>query len=196
MLRVDHPDILEFIRAKDDERALPTFNLSVAVTGAFMEAVGQGGTYPLINPRTGTETGTSSARDIFEEMVKGSKLSFLHPMIPAIAARFQTSIETVLAALATHSSCLPNALHHLLATAYEISPSWHVRMQAVFQEHVDAGVSKTVNLPEQVSPAIVREVFLQAHRLGCKGITVYRNTTRPDQPLRIAGLCTACDAPV
>ena len=83
--------------------SLPTQR--VAVTGAFMEAVGQGGTYPLINPRTGTETGTSSARDIFEEMVKGSKLSFLHPMIPAIAARSQTSIDQPLRIAGLCTAC-------------------------------------------------------------------------------------------
>jgi len=66
ILKVDHPDILEFIKTKADLGMLTNFNLSVAVTDAFMDLVETEGTYPLINPRTGKETGKLKAREVFE----------------------------------------------------------------------------------------------------------------------------------
>jgi ribonucleoside-diphosphate reductase alpha chain len=58
-------------------------------------------------------------------------------------------------------------------------------MQAAFQEHVDAAVSKTVNLPTDASPQAVREILLTAHELRLKGVTVYRYGSRLGQTLNI-----------
>ncbi|HEY0191851.1 MAG TPA: ribonucleotide reductase N-terminal alpha domain-containing protein, partial [Kofleriaceae bacterium] len=66
MLRVDHPDILAFIAAKLDPARMRNFNLSVAVTDAFMAAVADGSAYPLINPRTGQVTGRLDARRVLD----------------------------------------------------------------------------------------------------------------------------------
>lgn len=70
ILSVDHPDILEFIHAKEDHRALTNFNLSVAVTDAFMQAVEKGEDYDLINPRTGEITGKLNAREVFQKITE------------------------------------------------------------------------------------------------------------------------------
>ncbi len=69
ILRVDHPDILSFITAKEDNSELTNFNISVAVTQEFMAAVGQGKDYPLLNPRTGEVVATLSAKMVFEKLV-------------------------------------------------------------------------------------------------------------------------------
>lgn len=69
----------------------------------------------------------------------------------------------------------------LFKTATEIVPEHHVRMQAAFQKHVDNAVSKTVNLPEAATVDEIARVFSLAHDLGCKGTTVYRYRSRPDQ---------------
>ncbi len=66
ILNADHPDIQEFIKAKADLGILTNFNLSVAVTDAFMEKVEQGADYPLVNPRTGQEWGRANAREVFD----------------------------------------------------------------------------------------------------------------------------------
>ncbi|WP_292517274.1 adenosylcobalamin-dependent ribonucleoside-diphosphate reductase [Methanoculleus sp.] len=71
----------------------------------------------------------------------------------------------------------------LFKTALEIAPEHHVRMQAAFQKHVDNAVSKTVNLPESATVDDIARVFSLAHDLGCKGITIYRYRSRPDQVL-------------
>ncbi len=72
ILRIDHPDIVEFIRAKRREEELLNFNISIAVTDAFMEALKNGTEYDLLNPRSGRITGRLSARDVFNEIVESA----------------------------------------------------------------------------------------------------------------------------
>jgi ribonucleoside-diphosphate reductase alpha chain len=71
----------------------------------------------------------------------------------------------------------------VMVTALEVKPEWHVRMQAAFQKYVDNAVSKTVNLKKKVGRKEVREIFLLAHKIKCKGITVYRYGSKPKQVL-------------
>jgi len=70
-------------------------------------------------------------------------------------------------------------------TTLDISPEWHVKMQAAFQRYTDNAVSKTVNLPEDASRGDIEDIFMLAYRLKCKGITVYRYGSRARQVLYI-----------
>lgn len=72
MLRIDHPDILEFVAVKLDPTRMQNFNLSVAVSDAFMSAVAAGARYDLINPRTGTVTATLDARRVFDAIANAA----------------------------------------------------------------------------------------------------------------------------
>lgn len=69
ILRIDHPDILEFIRIKRSEKELTNFNISVAVTDAFMEALKTDGEYDLVNPRSKSAAGRLKAHTVFDEVV-------------------------------------------------------------------------------------------------------------------------------
>jgi ribonucleoside-diphosphate reductase alpha chain len=82
---------------------------------------------------------------------------------------------------------IPSSVKRVFITAHEISPIWHVRMQAAFQGFVDNAVSKTVNFPNSATEQDVEEVFMLAHRLGCKGITIYRDGSRESQVLQVEG---------
>jgi ribonucleoside-diphosphate reductase alpha chain len=82
-----------------------------------------------------------------------------------------------------HFDEVPEEVQRVFRTAHDITPEWHVRMQAAFQEHVDAGISKTTNFPESATPDDVRKIYQLAFDLGCKGVTVYRDGSRPNQVL-------------
>ena len=80
---------------------------------------------------------------------------------------------------------ISSEVRELFQTALSIPAEHHVRMQAAFQRHVDNAVSKTVNLSQEATLEDVAQVYLLAHRLGCKGITVYRYGSKSKQVLEV-----------
>jgi ribonucleoside-diphosphate reductase alpha chain len=78
---------------------------------------------------------------------------------------------------------LPDDIKGIFITSGEISPENHVKMQAAFQEYVDSGISKTINFPEQATPADVDQAFRLAIESGCKGLTFYRLGSRKEEVL-------------
>ena len=82
---------------------------------------------------------------------------------------------------------VPEEIKRLFITAHDITPEWHVRMQAAFQRFTDSAVSKTVNFPYEAAPADVAKVYVLAYQEGLKGITIYRDRSRENQVLTVGG---------
>ena len=78
---------------------------------------------------------------------------------------------------------VPEQWQRVFATANDIKAEWHIRMQAAFQAHNDSAISKTCNFAHDASEAYVEEIYRLAFRLGCKGVTVYRDGSRDMQVL-------------
>ena len=160
-----------------------------ALRNASITCVAPTGTISLL---AGTSGGIEPffALAMVRRVLDGRLLAEVNPMITAALAPLGALGETALQAIREHGSVrriveLPEDLRRRFPTALEIAPEFHLRMQAAFQAHIDAAVSKTVNLPPDAPVAAVREVFLLARRLGLKGVTVYRYGSRPGQTLSL-----------
>jgi len=82
---------------------------------------------------------------------------------------------------------IPSEYKRIFMTAHEVSPKWHVRSQAAFQKFVDNAVSKTVNFTNSATVQDVEDVYMLSYRLGCKGITIFRDGSRDAQVLEVKG---------
>ena len=84
-----------------------------------------------------------------------------------------------------HVDGISNEIKHIFVTAHDVSPYWHVKMQAAFQLHTDNAVSKTVNFEENATREDIQEAYILAYENNLKGITVYRNNSRQFQPMNL-----------
>jgi len=125
--------------------------------------------------------------------LEGKEFIQVHPLLEKLGKREEWLNQKIRDALlegtpASEIKSIPSRMANALVTAHQVTPDWHVRIQAAFQEFTDNAVSKTVNLPGETAVDDVDRTFRQAFGLGCKGITVYRDGSRQGQtfsnPLR------------
>lgn len=143
----------------------------------------------------------SFVRDVME----GTKLLEVTPLFEEIARQRGFYTKTLMLKVARKGTIndvkeVPSDIRKLFVTSFDVSPEWHVKLQAAFQKNVDNAVSKTVNLPQKAKVEDVAKIYLLAHKLKCKGITVYRTGSKqqqvlytPDQAVQVkeefAGTC-------
>ncbi|MDI3481111.1 MAG: ribonucleoside-diphosphate reductase alpha chain [Tepidanaerobacteraceae bacterium] len=116
---------------------------------------------------------------IFEEEMKKRGLYSRKLMEKVAAAGSLKEIEE-----------LPEDVKKIYVTAHDISPEWHIKIQAAFQKYTDNAVSKTVNFPHSATREDVKNVYLMAYELGCKGVTIYRDGSREEQVLHKGAIKT------
>ncbi len=131
------------------------------------------------------------ALSYIHNILDGARMVEVNPFFEEAARNGGFYSEELMAQLATGTQLhnledIPDNIKRVFVTAHEISPECHVRMQAAFQKSTHNAVSKTVNFPEQATREDISKVYLMAHNLELKGITVYRDKSRDFQPLSTA----------
>jgi len=104
--------------------------------------------------------------------------------------------QSLMEQIAKHGSIknfddIPDNIKKVYVTSHDISPEWHVKMQAAFQKYTDNAVSKTVNLPKSATIEDVKKVYDLAYELNCKGVTIYRDGSKAEQVLSFSGASQA-----
>ena len=119
---------------------------------------------------------------------ESEQMQFVHPLFAQYAVEQGFYSKALMESVSEKGSLrhipdVPLEAKRLFTTTHDIAPEWHVRMQAAFQKHIDAAVSKTINFPNSATVDEVKESYELAYRLGCKGITIYRDGSRDKQVL-------------
>jgi ribonucleoside-diphosphate reductase alpha chain len=123
-------------------------------------------------------------------VMDNDELVEVHPYFKEVAIKRGFYSDELMRKIAARGSIqgmeeIPEDVRRVFVTAHDVSPEYHVRMQAAFQEYTDNAVSKTVNFPNSATVEDVRKVYWLAYELGCKGVTIYRDGSRESQVLSV-----------
>jgi len=126
----------------------------------------------------------------FRQILDGSKMLQINPIFKQIAEKggfYSKKLEDQIAKTGSIQRMpeIPPQIRKVFKCAYDVKPVWHIKMQAAFQQHCDAAVSKTINFDEKARVAAVDKAYKLAYRLGCKGITIYRQRSRDREPMSL-----------
>ncbi|MBU1178629.1 ribonucleotide-diphosphate reductase subunit alpha, partial [Patescibacteria group bacterium] len=126
-------------------------------------------------------------RNILDE---GDELLEVNPYFEAVARREGFYSDELMRKIAAEGSIqnikeIPKKVRNVFVTSLDIDPDTHIKMQGAFQKYVDNAVSKTINFPNTANTDDVDRAYRLAYRLGCKGLTVYRDKSREMQVLNI-----------
>jgi len=125
------------------------------------------------------------------QILNGSKLLQINPVFKQVAEShgfYSKKLDEQIVKTGSIQNIpkIPTEIRRIFKGAYDISPQWHIRMQAAFQQHCDAAVSKTINFSEKATTASIDKAYKLAYQLGCKGITIYRQNSRELEPMSLS----------
>ena len=125
-------------------------------------------------------------------VLSGTRLFEINPIFECVARGRGIYKREILAEIARWGTLqkikgIPRDIKRVFVTAFDVEPEQHLLIQAAFQKHCDNSVSKTINLPAESTIDDVRNIYLTAHKLRCKGITIYRYGSRTEQVLSFRG---------
>jgi len=210
----DHPEavrlagrLMKFIRTESlrasaalaEQRGLfPNFEKSIFVgqnkklRNATLNTIAPTGTISII---AGCSSGIEPLFGIcfIRNVLSGSKLFEINPYFEQAVRKRGLNVTRILAKAARQGSIknikeIPEDIRKIFVTAFDVPPQQHLLIQAAFQKYTDNAVSKTINLPADAVVDDVRQIYLQAHKLKCKGITVYRYGSKGQQVLTFPAL--------
>lgn len=128
----------------------------------------------------------------YQHIVKseGRTLNFIDPYFEEVAKKRGFYSEELMKKVVEHGTIrqikeIPEDVRRVFGTAHEISPTWHVKMQAAFQKYTDNAVSKTINLPHDATVDDIKNAYMLAWMTGCRGITVFRDGSKSEQVLNL-----------
>lgn len=184
------------LRLAEERGSFPNFKGSLwerigfkKLRNAALTTIAPTGTISII---AGVSSGIEPlfALSYFREVMDGTKLLEENKLFQDLAKDRGFYSDKLALELARRGSIkdipgIPEDVKKVFVTAFDIAPLWHVKMQAAFQKYSDSGVSKTVNLPQDVTEDDVRTVYLAAHELKCKGITIFRYGSAREQVLKL-----------
>jgi len=196
--------IMEFINKKSKEASVelakirgpfPAIEKSIYrgqnIRNATTTTIAPTGTISII---AGCSSGIEPlfAVSYIRNVMDNDELLEVHPIFEEIARSrgfYSKSLMKLIAEQGTVAHApIDNKLKQVFVSAHDIEPIWHIKMQAAFQKHTDNAVSKTVNFKHEATKEDVREVFELAYKLGCKGVTIYRDGSRDSQVLNIGSV--------
>jgi ribonucleoside-diphosphate reductase alpha chain len=183
------------VEIAEERGSFPNFDKSVwkdkysAFRNATVTTIAPTGSISII---AGCSSGIEPifAISFIRNVLGGTRLFETNPLFEAMAKERGFYSARLLEEIARTGSVqkidgVPDDVKRLSVTALDIKPEWHVRMQAAFQKYTDNAVSKTVNLPTEATVDDVRNVYELAWKLKCKGVTVFRYGSKPEQVLYI-----------
>jgi len=183
-----------------DRGSFPNFEKSIyknkypAMRNSTVTTVAPTGTISII---AGCSSGIEPifAISFIRNVLSGTRLFETNPLFETIAKEKGFYSTELLQKIARTGSVqkienVPDNVKRLFVTALDIDPAWHVQMQNAFQKYTDNAVSKTVNLPANASVDDVRKTYELAWKLKCKGVTIFRYGSKPEQVLYIGEMKT------
>lgn len=191
--------IKKSIEIAEEKGSFPNFKGSIwekrgysAIRNATLTTIAPTGTISII---AGVSSGIEPlfAVSYIRDVMEGTRLLEVNPFFEDIAVKRGFYSDILMLEVAKRGSIqqiesIPWDVRRIFVTALDIAPEWHVQMQAAFQKYVDNAVAKTVNLRHDATIEDIRNVFMLAYKLRCKGITVYRYGSKKTQVLYIGSI--------